>query len=335
MKKYALFFVFAFFFCVNSVQAGLAQELTGAIESIYNANFTQANSIIGAFIAAHPNDPAGYLLRGMSNDWDLAVNDRDKSWNKKIMADYQKARMLAEDALETDKTDIQKIIILGNAYMYVSKKELDTGHKLLAGNSLKKSKNLMLEVLEKDPNNVDGCFAIGMFNYFADNVPSGLKWLANLLGFKGSRSTGLQYIKRAAESPNLSQGDAKYLLAYIYKNKEKNYGLALTYNDELRKQYPNNPIFLFDEAELNFKLEHYRAAQNSFENFIQYCSGKPCSKNKFFSAYYFMASSHIKEKNFDKAKPYYLKAVELDTGNFKDRTAEMKLWSETFYSKSH
>ena len=44
-----------------------------------------------------------------------------------------------------------------------------------AANTLKKAKKIMEGVVAKEPGNADAYFAIGMFNYFAENVPSGLK----------------------------------------------------------------------------------------------------------------------------------------------------------------
>lgn len=331
MKK--IFGVILLLFFSFHTQAEIPSEFKSSIDQIYDGNFAMADATINAYIAAHPQDAAGYLMRGISREWNQSVNDKGKSLNSQIAADYEKARVLSLSAWEKDENNLDKKVMVGNAYMYVAKKQLDMGHKLIAGNSLKKAKNLMLEVLEKDSSKADAYFAIGIFNYFSANVPAGFKWLAALLGFTGSRAKGLEYIQKAASVPNLSQGDAAFMMVYIYKNKEKNHNTALTYNLQLREKYPNNPLFLFDEAELFWHKSNFPSCVESLNEFLTYCVSHACAQHKKFLAHYYLTKIHLDEKAYAKANEHLKKAKEFDIGKNKEFTAALKKWQEDLVGK--
>lgn len=331
MKK--IFGIFVLLFLSFQVEATIPSELHSSIDQIYNGNFAAADATIGSYISSHPKDAAGYLMRGISREWNQSINNKGKSLNSQIAADYEKARVLSLDAWEKDENNLAKKVMVGNAYMYVAKKQLDMGHKLNAGNSLKKAKNLMMEVLEKDANNADAYFAIGIFNYFSANVPAGFKWLASLLGFTGSRATGLEYIQKAASVPNLAQGDASFMMVYIYKNKEKNYSTALKYNTQLRQKYPNNPLFLFDEAEIYWYQKNLQPCRAGLNQFLTYCSSHACAQQKLFLSHYYLTKINLDEKSHVNAKENLLKAIELDTGKNKEFTAHLRQWQEDLAAK--
>ncbi|MBF0105623.1 MAG: DUF3808 domain-containing protein [Deltaproteobacteria bacterium] len=327
-KMFYSFCLFILFFYSFAAMAGISPELLGAVDHIYNGSFSTAKTTIDSHIAAHPDDPAGYILKGIANEWYQVVRNKGKALNTAIMEDYQKARELATTALEKDKANLELKALLGNAYMYIAKKQLDGGHKVQAGASLKKSKELMLEVVAKDPNNVQAYFAIGLFNYFAAEVPAGFKWLAMLLGFNGDSEKGLSYIKKAITAPNLSQGDALFMLIYIYSQKRGDYKSALVYASQLYNKYPDNHVFLFDLAEMQHRTKDKINARANFTKFFQCCEKNPsyCNQKYTFLANYFMTWSYMDDKDHENAKKYIGEAVKLNTKKYKDRTADLEKW---------
>jgi len=161
-------------------------------------------------------------------------------------------------------------------------------------------------------------------------VPSGFKWLAKLLGFKGDRHKGLALLKQAAKSPTLTQGDAQYMLLYILSQKEGNYPAALVYAQKLHNRYPNNPVFIFDIAEMQFRTKKIAPARKNFTKFISYCEKNKgrCSQDFRYLSNYFMTWSYIDEKDYNNAKIYLEKAKELDNKRYKDRTSDLKKWTK-------
>lgn len=331
MKKFSvLIFVLFYFLSLSQTAHAIAPQLSQGIDQIFNANFSQAKTTIDGYLASHSQDPAGYLARGMLLEWDQVVNNKRNALNGAIMAEYQKANQLAQTAFDADQNNIDKMVMLGNTYMYMAKKQVDSGHKMQGGGTLKKAKELMLTALEKDPGNNDAYFALGVFNYFSANVPSGFKWLAILLGFNGNKADGLKYIKQAAENKNLTQGDAAFLLVYIYMQKERNYAAALTYNGILKSRYPGNPAFQYEDGEIYYRLKNYAASRTAYDGFLAFCAGKPqdfCNGKYTFSAHYFITASYIEEKNPAMAKKHIDMAIKLNTSQYKDRNVFLDLWS--------
>lgn len=331
MKHIVAVFVFiAIVFTAALSHAGVSPQLLTAVNHIYNADFSQAGGIINSFIAANPNDPAGYLLRGMAKEWDQVTNNKRGALNSSIMADYEKANSLAEAALTAAPDNLDKKIMLGNTFMYVAKKQVDQGHKFRAGNTLKRAKEIMIEVIEKNPNAYDAYFALGVFNYFAENVPSGLKWLAALLGFKGNKAKGFEYIKKAAENPNLTQGDAAFMLVYIYEDKEHQYETARRYNDLLIAKYPNNPAFQYETGEIVHHAGKPPAEiRTSFEGFLGFCAGKPkgfCNNKYIFLSNYYIAGTFMDEKKYNEAKKHIDAAIPVNDGQYKGFNVDLDLW---------
>lgn len=320
-------------FFAFAAQSAVAPELLPVVDQVYGAQFEAAKTVVAAYIVAHPEDPDGYLLRGMTREWYQFCTFKRGSLDTVIMEDYEKARQLAEARLEREPNNLNYKMQLANAYVYVSKKQLDGGHKMQAGSSLKKAKNLMLEVLAKDPNNPEAFFAIGLFNYFSDNVPAGFKWLASLLGFKGDRKIGKDYIGRASQSPNLMKNDALYMLYHISARSEHDYEAALPYMAQLHNIFPGNYIFTCKKAEMEFRSKKIDEAKNDAQACFSSCDalGNDCHKGVAFINYYFMTDVSVKENDLIAGKQYYLKALATDIGEHKKTAApKMAEWKTLF-----
>lgn len=335
LKFFSHFLRFTLMVCVfvfgtkGPAQAAMPADLAQAVEQIYNVKFESARTTINTYINRTPRDPAGYIVRGMLNEWDQVVNNKKKALNSTIMSDYQKAVEYGAQALEQDPDDAGKMIMLGNAHMYLAKKHVDNGSKMRGGGELKKAKELMLAAISKDPNNYDAYMALGVFNYFSANVPSGFRWLATLLGFNGNKADGFNYLKKATENKNITQGDAGFLLVYIYSVKEKNYAAALQYNTMLKTRYPDNPAFQYETGELLFHQKNYAQAISTATSFLGFCKSKGqgyCSKKYLFMANHVIAKSHFKQGHIAVIKPFLDEAIKHNEDQYKDRTVDLDLW---------
>lgn len=314
--------------------AAISSQLMQIVPDIYSGNHKSAEGKISTYISSNPNDPNGYILRGIANEWNQILTNKEKALDGEIMADFLKAQSLAEASLEKSPQDVTAKINVGNALMYVAKKQIDAGHRVQAGNSLKKSSQLMTEVLDQNPGLVDAYFAVGLYNFYAENVPSGFKWLAVLLGFKGDAAKGLKYLQLAASSPSLLQGDAQYMSVIIHKEQLKQYPKALTYAEYLLRKYPSNHVFLFDVAELQFRSKKIEESRENFSKFFKFCETNKgiCSQRHEFLANYFVTWSYMDAEDYAGAKKYIDKAKALNTRKYKDRTEHIEKWSKQLES---
>jgi len=325
-----MFRVFVFFFSLLLPVFVMAQpvdpQLQQAIDETYNAHFDEAQTTVDSYIKINPTDPKGYMVRGTLNDWKQLVHNLKGSLNSKIMKDYEEASKLAFQQWNGDQENVDKMVNLGNSYMYLSKKYIDLGKKMKSGSILKSAQKYMEEALKKDPSRYDALFAMGIFNFYAANIPSGLKFLASLLGIKGNEAQGLAQLKKAASNPNILQPQALYILSYANAQSKKKYMEANIYLDQLILKYPDNPEFRHVKAEYTFRNKQYADSRKQFDNFFKFCSTKPldfCSKEYHFLAHYFLASGYFNENKILEAKPHIEEAFQLDDKKHSDSTARL------------
>lgn len=327
-----IFGLFVFFITILTFTSAHALDITqqSAIQNlIYGGSYGSAKTKIEAAIQADSSDPVPQMLMGMYYQWYQLNHNKGNALNGTILGCFEKAKGLAEAAVAKDPTNIANKVILGNVMMYLAKTQVDMGHKMQAGNTLKKAKEIMEGVVAVDPNNADAYFAMGMFNYFAANVPSGLKWLAALMGLKGNKNLGLQQIQRAASVPNLTQVDAKFILVYINSKKENNFPGALPYAKSLYSRYPSNLAFMFDYAEMLERAKLHDESRVVFGKVFAVCgkSEGACNKQMVFLSNLFMAMGYVDQKDYTSARDYVLKADELRAfAGTKDRIALVDAW---------
>lgn len=319
--KIILFHVFFMLFVGYGLEANaLDASLKRVIDLTYNAEFSQAENTVNSFITANPNDVQGYIVRSIYYDWKQLVLDLHGALDNKALEDLKVANSHAFLIWEKDPDNIDKMINLGNSYMFLAKKWLDLDKKSRSGLILKKSKKHMEEAIAKDPNRYDAYLALGIFNFYTANIPPGLKFLASILGMNGNEAKGLQLLNAAADHENIHQADALFVLTHAYGQTKQNYQKALYYLDKLRAKYPNNPHFLFLKGEYAMRAKEYDKSRQHFVEFDQFCASRSCAKNYEFLKNYFIAYGYAQEKNYMAAKPHVLKAEELNMDRFKDRT---------------
>lgn len=325
MKR--LLFIPALFFLLKPALA-VDPQLQQAVDLTYNAQFAEAESTANAYIASHPTDPVGYMVRGTSLDWKQKVLNLKKALDGRVLEDYKKANDMAFHQWEKDEDNLEKMVNLGNSYMYLSKKWLDQGKKSRAGLILKKCQKHMNEAISKNPQYYEAYLANGLFNFYAANIPPGLSMIAGILGISGNESLGLQQMQTAADNPNALQADALFILTYAYGQTKKNYSMAQKYLDQLIVQYPNNPFFLHLKGEYAYRADLYEQSRKDFDAFFAFCNAHSgqCARVYEFLAHYFVSAGLIKEGNIAAAAPHVAKAWEFNENQFEDRTVNLHLY---------
>jgi hypothetical protein len=117
-------------------------------------------------------------------------------------------------------------------------------------------------LIEKEPKYYEAYYLTGSFNYFADVLPSHLKFLRSLLFLPGGdRRAGLKQLIIAYQKGNLVSEEAGRTLAlvYTYYEKRPDYGTEMC--DNLLSRYPENyETSLFKGINLYFESEFEKSA---------------------------------------------------------------------------
>lgn len=323
--KRLLSIVLVLVFCGNAWGAapawGADPALHKAMDLAYNAQFDQAKGVLNSYIAGHPGDPLGYIVRGTALDWEQLVTG--KKTENQALADYQLANKQAFLIWEKDEENIDKMVTLGNSYLFLSKKWMDLKKKSRAGLILKKCQKHMEEAIRRDPKRWDAYLAIGIFNFYAANIPPGLQFIASLLGISGDEATGIRQLQNTANNPNLFQNHALFILTHAFGQQKKNYGMVKPYLDRLIARFPGNPHFIFLMGEYAYRGKQPAASRAPFNMLFNFCRTHSCNPRYLFMANYLLAAGYVEEEKMTDAWPYVEEASRLNTDQFKDRTIRL------------
>ncbi len=245
-------------------------ELSRALSAAYGNDFVTAYAAVGRYLEENPDDPEAYLVRGTIGEWEQKLRNLKGDSDRKIMADFERAENLAFHQYDRDPKNLDRATVLGNSYVRLGKKKADEGKWMGAALTVRKSRQHLEKVLEKNPERWDAYLSIGAFHYFAANLPSGAKPFASILGIKGDRVQGTREIARAAENPNLYQIDARYLLQYVYR-KERDFAKVLSILQPLAVEFPKNPQIRYEVGIALKDLKKFPEAKTHFKTFIADC----------------------------------------------------------------
>ncbi|GAB4229572.1 MAG: hypothetical protein Kow00109_00880 [Acidobacteriota bacterium] len=133
----------------------------------------------------------------------------------------------------------------------------------------KRAYRLHSEVLEADPTFYDAYMSVGLYEYVVDNLPWYIKWLAVLVGYRGSEERGFEYLQLAATRGVFVKDDAKVLQMVLFV-REKRFHDALRIAQELHTRYPANWLLHLNQAQILEWLGDADAAAATYEKVWKY-----------------------------------------------------------------
>lgn len=156
----------------------------------------------------------------------------------------------AQAAIDRNPKDVEATYALGVAHglrgnwnFLVRKAYVDALRDLTA------SRKLCNHVLELDPSFVDAKLVQGLHDYVVGSLPSYVRMVGFLAGFRGDKDTGVAALKDVSVRGSRNATDAKMLLGVIYR-REKRPQEAIALLDELIPKYPRNYLFQFELAQM-------------------------------------------------------------------------------------
>ena len=248
----------------------MAQARQG-FDQIYNLDYREAEATFSALQARYPEHPAPPLylatvvwLRELfeRNELDLdhfiapayftKATDRKMSpADRKKFFDYLAAcQKICESTLEKDPKNLDARYFLGSVF------GLQGGFAITIDRSYsdafshgKKAYKLHHQLVHEKPDYFDGYMSVGLYEYVVDNIPWYIKWIAMLVGYRGSQERGFEYLNRTAQKGFYASDDARVLQMVLFV-REKRYAEALQNAGTLHKKYPRNYILHLNRAQI-------------------------------------------------------------------------------------
>lgn len=170
-------------------------------------------------------------------------------------------------------------------------------------------------LVENDPNINDAYYFLGSFNYFADALPSYIKFLRTFMFLPGgNRKEGSQQLIRAYEKGNLVSAEAGRTLAIIYTYYEKTPKYGIQMCDNLLARFPDSfDVRLYKGINLYYSSK-FDESESWFKELrskiLNYSKSNGGSEEKVVALYlpmerearYWTARSLIQQKEYNQAK---------------------------------
>lgn len=221
----------------NHVQAGISH--------IYNLEFYDADKQFDEVIRLRPDHPAGPFFKAMTQWWRILSNFDDESQDDRFYDMLENVINICDKLLEKNPDNVTALFFEGGALGFRGRLRANRGNWFGAARDGLAALPIVQKAYELDPNNSDILLGIGIYNYYADIIPSEYPIVKPFMLFfpTGDRKKGLEQLQAAAENSRYAKTEASYFLVQNYFLYEKDYRRALPLAKKLNAEYPRNPLF--------------------------------------------------------------------------------------------
>ena len=239
-------------FCISSPARGqwiedpaIDAHVQRGIDYIYNIEFENADKEFSEVIRLAPDHPAGYFFQAMTEWWRILSNFDDESHDKQFYDMLAKVEDMCDKRLEKNENDVTALFFKGGAVGFRGRLRANRGAWLAAANDGLVALPAVRKAFKLEPNNYDVLLGMGIYNYYADVVPSQYPIVKPLMIFLpgGDKKKGLEQLELAAQKARYARTEAMYFLLQTYFTYEKQFVRALELARELHTKYPRNPLF--------------------------------------------------------------------------------------------
>jgi tetratricopeptide (TPR) repeat protein len=235
-------------------QSALAQSIGDArfdslakrgIDHVYNLEFESAQEDFNELVRREPHNPAGHFFLAMVDWWKILIDLDNEERDKKFFEDLDHVTEMCDSMLEGNENDVAAIFFKGGAVGFQGRLKFHRNDYLAAANAGRKALPLVQTASSLDPNNYDILLGTGIYNYYAEVIPSEFPFVKPLMLFipPGDKKKGIEQLTAASEKGKFASVEAAYFLLQIYFFYEKDYGKALGVASSLSRRYPNNMLF--------------------------------------------------------------------------------------------
>ena len=233
--------------------AGLtaAPEIARAYDAIFDARFDDVPALLRQ--TCPPAAPeVCLLLDAVARWWRIQLDADSTAWDDAFVAGIDTAVASIESWTGRAPAEAEAWFYLGGAYGARAQWRALRGDRLAAARDGKRIKDSLERALDLDGTLQDAYFGIGLYHYYADVAPAGLRmlrWLLLLPG--GDKAEGLREMMRARDSGQLLRSEADYQLHLLDLWYERQPLRALDLLRDLQVRHSSNPHFLQRIAEVH------------------------------------------------------------------------------------
>ncbi len=220
------------------------ERLRDALELVYEGATETAVSRLASLAASAPEDPVARYLEALALCWKIEERPGSQDLDDRFHETVDQALAVADARLEEDPEDLRARQARGAAHGVRSRLFLFRGQGLAAGRAAARMRSDLRQALRLEPSAKDALFGLGLYDFYADVLPRGLKLIRSLAGIPGGdREGGLRRIELAKGGTLFHDTEVLVQLAEIYAEYEQQPDRALGELRQLRSRYPESPLW--------------------------------------------------------------------------------------------
>jgi len=262
------------------------------LHDIYSLDYGRAATDFERMIAEAPDDPAGYVYlattlwleelsekQELSIDWFAASDFFAEQARPLFRVDpalEARFRRLSEEAIARSKRRLSRapedktnLYLLGLAYQNLASFEASLKRNWWAAFRYgSRAYDCHRDLLRRDPQFQDARLATGVYTYVAGSLGWSVRWLALLMGHRGSRERGKRELELAAQQGQLAAADARVMLVLIH-TREHDYQRAYDDLAALLAKYPRNYLLQLDMAGIALLMRQPDRAVGIYQDILR------------------------------------------------------------------
>ena len=266
-----------------------------------NLDYPQASQVFSTLKETYPSHPAPPLYLGVGiwlktlferRELDLdrftapghfgkpTTRSMSPQQRQAFLDCIQESQELSQAILQKDPQNQDARYFLGSSYGILGAFAITIDRsKKRAFSYGKKAYRYHSELLEENPHYYDAYMSTGLYEYIVGSLPWYIKWLAKLLGYRGSRERGLKYLDLAARKGDYVADDARVLQIVLFV-REGRHQTALENTRLLHKKYPRNYILQINQAQVLERMGGRDQAVQEYQEVLQLAEAKQPNYHK-------------------------------------------------------
>lgn len=258
---YVLIFIFSTTMLLSAERDHIIQE---GLDSIRNGRFSKALESFTTLIKSDPSSPDGYFFISLSYFIHLIYSPEKRQALEEFEKNLKESISKGKAKIKSGQEDDETLLFLGTSYLLKSYYKALQKEYFRSAYLAKKGKKILEKILKKNPELYDAYFGLGIFNYYADKVPSLIKRFRFLFFLPGGdRAKGLSQLSLSSSKAKYFHVESSLLLAEIHSSKhERNYYAAYRELSNLIDSNQEYLLILHAIARLEMKILNYYRASN-------------------------------------------------------------------------
>ena len=227
------------------------------IDSIYNLNFTAADSIIEILDKKLGEYPGNYLLRAFYISWKHKPLKEGDDAYVQFESNLNQAIALSSGMLEKNENDEEANFFMMAGHAFLAELYVNNGQNLKALGEAKTAYKYIKIGFGQLDRNPEFYFSSGIYNYYRVKYPEENPFFKPFLWFfkSGDKAEGLEMLKQGVKKASFSRAECITYLFHIYLRYEDSPAIAMEYASLLKDKYPNNLIYTANFIENSFRLK--------------------------------------------------------------------------------